>query len=295
MFSLTSSLLFLDSGAAAAVLVPMFLIVVLIVCLCCFINRRCMSMGVNFLRWWYDSCFFRLDCAAKLDLKTTILRYWENPPLSREQNLQNTPANPYIRRILLHLANQLPEFFFSILPTGSLREGYGKLQPSTAILATDYDLMLIPDGITVGSRDEKEATNQRTSPTFITTENKMIPTGFIWLSLDYKKLKHWKKLTIPRQVEDAVGHYLSITRIHQLLSKTIKDIVFTEVNGGAKEPTVKTNGPAITVKVERNLTTVDSFANSCCPCCKDSKLTLFECDFTIGIHHPSWPTKAESK
>ena len=71
--------------------------------------------------------------------------------------------------------------------------------------------------------------------------------------------------------------------------------MFTELDGGAKEPTVKTNGPAITVKVERNLTTVDSFANSCCPCCKDSKLTLFECDFTVGIHHPSWPTKAESK
>ena len=142
--------------------------------------------------------FFALIVLPNWILKTTILRYWENSPLSREQNLQNTPANPYISRILLHLANQLPEFLFSILPTGSLRDGFGKLQPSTAILATDYDLMLIPDGITVGSRDEKEATNQRTSPTFITTKNEMIPTGFIWLSLDYKKLKHWKKLTIPR-------------------------------------------------------------------------------------------------
>ena len=45
---------------------------------------------------------------------------------------------------------EFPDFFFTYLPTGSLREGFGKMLPSTSILATDHDIMLVPDGVTLG-------------------------------------------------------------------------------------------------------------------------------------------------
>lgn len=58
--------------------------------------------------------------------------------------------NRFMISILDGLYKTFPEFFFTYLPTGSLREGFGKLVPSTSILATDYDIMLVPDSVTVG-------------------------------------------------------------------------------------------------------------------------------------------------
>ena len=49
---------------------------------------------------------------------------------------------------------QNANFFFKILPSGSLRKGYGKPLPSTSILGTDYDLTLVPDGIKVAESIE---------------------------------------------------------------------------------------------------------------------------------------------
>ena len=61
--------------------------------------------------------------------------------------------NKYLISILNALHGVYPEFFFTYLPTGSLREGFGKLIPSRSVLATDYDIMLVPDAVTVGKVD----------------------------------------------------------------------------------------------------------------------------------------------
>ena len=64
--------------------------------------------------------------------------------------------NRYMFSILEDLYKSYPDFFFTYLPTGSLREGFGKVIPSTSILATDYDIMLVPDAVTVGRYLTKE-------------------------------------------------------------------------------------------------------------------------------------------
>ena len=53
--------------------------------------------------------------------------------------------------ILETLYTSYPDFFFTYIPTGSLREGFGKTLPSTSVLATDHDIMLVPDGVTIGT------------------------------------------------------------------------------------------------------------------------------------------------
>ena len=52
--------------------------------------------------------------------------------------------------IMEELHTKLPDFFFTFFPSGSLREGYVKMLPSTSIVASDYDIMLVPDAISVG-------------------------------------------------------------------------------------------------------------------------------------------------
>lgn len=64
--------------------------------------------------------------------------------------MEKVTQNRFMITILESLYKSFPEFFFTYLPTGSLREGFGKLIPSTSVLATDYDIMLVPDAVTVG-------------------------------------------------------------------------------------------------------------------------------------------------
>ena len=54
--------------------------------------------------------------------------------------------------ILEAIDQQLPGLFFHYFPTGSLAEGLGKCLPISSVLATDYDLMLVPSQITVGKQ-----------------------------------------------------------------------------------------------------------------------------------------------
>ena len=58
-------------------------------------------------------------------------------------------SNQFMVSILETLYTSYPDFFFSYIPVGSLREGFGKLLPSTSVLATDHDIMLVPDGVTI--------------------------------------------------------------------------------------------------------------------------------------------------
>ena len=52
--------------------------------------------------------------------------------------------------IMEEFHTKLPDFFFTFFPSGSLREGYTKMLPSTSIVASDCDIMLVPDAISVG-------------------------------------------------------------------------------------------------------------------------------------------------
>ena len=70
--------------------------------------------------------------------------------------IQSVTHNRFIIAVLEILSIKLPEYFFTFLPTGSLREGFGKKIPSSSVLATDYDMMLIPDAVGVGQSFTRE-------------------------------------------------------------------------------------------------------------------------------------------
>lgn len=117
---------------------------------------------------------------------------------------------------MLHLSlgflnESLPKFYFKVLPSGSIREGLGKPFPSTSILATDYDLMLVPDGIYVyEEHDIQELKTTKQFPaSFIATNdnecNPTTPTGFLWLKLKEKQLKEWKFLCFERLSSNKKG------------------------------------------------------------------------------------------
>ena len=84
-----------------------------------------------------------------LSVTEAITRYEEKEPIEFDDLIKRLKENKFLDLVLHLLNGQNANFFFKVLPCGSLRERYGKLLPSTSILGTDYDLMLIPDGIEV--------------------------------------------------------------------------------------------------------------------------------------------------
>ena len=59
--------------------------------------------------------------------------------------------------IIESIERKYPGLFFHFIPTGSLPEGLGKsLQDTKSPLASDYDIMLVPCGITVGEEQKSE-------------------------------------------------------------------------------------------------------------------------------------------
>ena len=100
------------------------------------------------------SCFFHyspIGChyLNSLSVNEAISRYAESEPIKFDELIKRLKENKFLDLVLHVLNGQNANFFFKVLPSGSLRERYGKLLPSTSILGTDYDLMLIPDGIEV--------------------------------------------------------------------------------------------------------------------------------------------------
>ena len=96
--------------------------------------------------------------------------------------IREVKSNDYIKSILNSFAILLPEYFLSILPTGSLSEGSGKLLPSTSVLASDFDLMVVPHAVMVGEDGVEYAGNER--PVFAAIEQDEIDAGFVWLRSD---------------------------------------------------------------------------------------------------------------
>ena len=192
-----------DEGIIAASVVGVIVLISLIV-FCCK-PRNCTICLMNIVRFCYEWSCCRLDCASKLNPNVAILRYEEDPPLDREDFIHEVISNNYIKSILNTFAILLPEYFLSILPSGSLREGFGKILPSTAVLASDFDVMLVPDAAMAGQEGEFYAENEK--PLFAVVESTEISPGFVWLRLENEYLQQWEKLCIRRHTKGSFFQY----------------------------------------------------------------------------------------
>ena len=252
---------------------------------------------INMLQFFYKRCFFRLDCASKLNPNEAIMRYIEEPPLEPEDFTNQVTSNTYIKCILNSFARNLPEYFLSILPSGSLREGLGRILPSTSVLASDFDIMLIPDAALVGHSNKTYVGNEK--PLFATVESSEIEDGFLWLRLGNEYMLQWKELCIRRQTEGEGYSYLSSHKVHDLIEKTFNTKAWLPVaansvieSGTNVKVDVKQSGPALTIKVTGK--GAKACGMKCCrslwSCCEnDRDETVFYCDLTFSLHCPEWP------
>ena len=154
------------------------------------------------------SCCFHmspisLTFTKSLSIKDAILRYSEQKPICANKLYEQLKEDKFLDLILNLLNGRNSSFFFKILPSGSLREGYGKPLPSTSILGSDYDLMLIPDGVEVVESSQINATTSGcVAPLFEAisdpNHNPETPSGFVWLKLLDPALKNWKNLCFDR-------------------------------------------------------------------------------------------------
>ena len=253
---------------------------------------------LNIIQFCYEWCCCRLDCASKLNPNEAIMRYIEEPPLDTNEFIENVLDNEYIKGIMNSFAHELPDYFLSILPSGSLREGFGKVLPSTSVLASDYDIMLIPDAALVGHSTKIYVGHER--PLFATVETDEIDDGFLWLRLENEYMLQWKDVCMRRQTEGEGYSYLSSHKVHDLLSntflnsekilQTIKKMTGKE-NGAKVE--VERNGPALTLKVIAKR--LKACGVKLCSCCeREREDMIFYCDFTFSLYCPEWPEKSST-
>ena len=275
-------------GVIAVVLIMLFFLIK---------PRNTNIFCMNLLHCFYRRCCFRLDCASKLNSNEAIMRYIEEPPLEPQDFIDQVTSNKYIKCILNSFARKLPEYFLSILPSGSLREGLGKILPSTSVLASDFDIMLVPDAALVGHSNKTYDGDE--SPLFATVESKEIEEGFLWLRLENEYMLQWKDLCIRRQTEGEGYSYLSSHKVHDLIEKTFNTNAWLPVaansiieNGTNVKVDVKQNGPALTIKVTGK--GLQACGMKCCrslwKCCeKNQDEIIFYCDLTFSFHCPEWP------
>ena len=138
-----------------------------------------------------------------LSIKDAVLRYSEQKPISADELHEQLKEDKFLDLILSLLNGRNSSFFFKILPSGSLREGYGKPLPSTSILGSDYDLMLIPDGVEVVESSQTNTTSSGCiAPLFEAisdpNQNPETPSGYMWLKLLAPAPANWKNLCFDR-------------------------------------------------------------------------------------------------
>ena len=102
-----------------------------------------------------------------LSVTKAISRYAEQETAGPDKLMKKLKENKFLDLILTLLNKKNANFFFKVLPSGSLREGHGKPLPSTSILGADCDLMLIPDGIEVA--ENLQLSNQEVGTNIQTT------------------------------------------------------------------------------------------------------------------------------
>ena len=276
-------------------IILLVLIGLAVLLLVCFASRpRNTSICfLNVVQFCYEWCCCRLDCASKLNPNEAIMRYTEEPPLDKNLFIDHVLSDEYIKSILNSFALELPEYFLSILPSGSLREGFGKILPSTSVLASDFDIMLIPDAALAGDPSQVYVGNEK--PLFATVETREIEEGFLWLRLENEYMKQWKNLCIRRQTEGRGCSYLSSHKVHDMIRKTflISDwllLTNKKVIGSKHEGEIylEQSGPALTVKVVTK--SMKACGMKCCE--KERDDIIFYCDFTFSLYCPQWPDKS---
>ena len=111
--------------------------------------------------------------------------------------------NVFLYTIIEHLNRREPKYYFRILPSGSVREGFGHAEPSTSILATDYDLMLVPDGVFVSDEFTSRDDGFPISFTAIDdpNQNPERPKGYLWLRQE-QNISVWDDLCYQRVTND---------------------------------------------------------------------------------------------
>ena len=154
------------------------------------------------------SCFFHLSpitfsFTKSLTTKEVISRYNEQKLMTTNELHEKLKEDKFLTLILNLFNGQNSMFFFKVLLSGSLQEWYARPLPSTSILGSDYDLMLIPDGVeVVESSQINTATSDRVAPLFEAisdpNQNPETPNGYVWLKLLDPGLKNWKNLCFDR-------------------------------------------------------------------------------------------------
>lgn len=255
---------------------------------CCSLTGR--NRFMKYLKACYFSCCCRFDCISNMSLYDAILRYEEDSTLKPKQLIDTIVHNKLMIAIMEELSIQLPDFFFTFFPSGSLRERYGKMLPSTSMLATDYDIMLIPDAISVaksGNESRKEA--------FIAEKSQQEhEKGFLWLNLNETFLTQWEKFCLRRFLNEKGCSMLSSSKIVQALkeiimkSDQIKTVAANYFLHRASDisVTLEQEGPACTVKVQ----VLKRDQNGCYNTVHHRM--LFHADFTLALHCCFWPDEA---
>jgi len=160
--------------------------------------------GMSWYLHSYAACLnkfgiIHFDFTKDMTLPQAIQRYVEEPQRDWGTLLSEIRKNRYLTLLIEYLNRMKPKFYFRILPTGSIREGFGYPLPSTSILASDYDLMLVPDGIFVYDEYTEREDSFPASFTAVDdpNQNPDRPEGYLWLRYD-QYMDIWKDLCFQR-------------------------------------------------------------------------------------------------
>jgi len=253
------------------------------------------SWLIEYLNKIYLYCCCRFECVTPLSLYELISRYEEDPPPSINMMIKTITTNKLMIAIMETLNIKMPDMFFSFLPTGSLREGFGKVLPSTSILASDFDIMLIPDAIEIGLENTPDKAFS------IVRSPQQFNAGYLWLKLNDTFLTQWDQFCLRRFHIDGGYSFLSSRKIKEHLTQVIR--TSDEVRSSAQRHyyektndvniTLEESGPATTIKIS---VLKESKAKCCGMKISEWKRhrMLFHVDFTLGIHCTFWPEEAKS-
>ena len=164
--------------------------------------------GMSWYLHSYLACFIQWGCCVlnftkDMSINEAIHRYVEGPRKTWADLLESIQKNKYLSFLIDYLSEREPKFYFRILPSGSIREGFGYPLPSTSVLASDYDLMLVPDGIFVYDEFTEREGKFPASFTAVDdpNQNPERPKGFLWLKLE-NTIEIWKELCYERMTPD---------------------------------------------------------------------------------------------
>ena len=171
-------------------------------------EKRSAEEGMSWYLHSYIACLIQWGCCVlsftkDMSVNEAIHRYVEGPRKTWADLLKSIQNNKYLSFLVEYLSQQEPKFYFRILPSGSIREGFGYPLPSTSILASDYDLMLVPDGIFVYDEFTEREGKFPASFTAIDdpNQNPERPKGFLWLKLE-NTIGIWNTLCYERMTPE---------------------------------------------------------------------------------------------